>query len=353
MLKIAPKERLLEKVEEKLISNASKMSYEESGKRVAYGIEISKQTVMHKIEELNFEKEIEPNEVKKNVKNIYIIADEDHVALQKGGTAMPRMIIVYDDINKVGKRIELKNKKHFGGIYKSKIDDLWEEVLNYIENEYEIEKVQNIFIMGDGANWIKTGLDWIPGAKYVADEFHILKAIKEICSKESSELYDDLVRSIHENDFKKFKEISEFAIKNEDSKIEARRREKVNYVLNNEKGLRTFNDYRNELHGCSAEGHVSHLLSARMSTLPMGWKETNVDKMSKLRFYLADGKNVKELIKNKNKIIEFPNQEKVSFYAHEKQKKSYPIPIYNYEIGFDTYDEKELFKYIMSRNIVI
>ena len=353
LLKIAPEERLIENVETRLIDNASKMSYEESGKRAAYGVEISKQTVMNKIEELNFDEELETKEIKRQVKNIYIIADEDHVALQTGGIAMPRMIIVYDDLNKVGKRIELQNKKHFGGIYKARIDDLWEEVLNYIENEYNLEKVSNIFIMGDGASWIKTGLDWIPGAKYVADEFHILKALKEACSKESTELFNDLVNCIRQNDFERFKDIAEFAIKNNDKNIEEKRREKINYILNNEQGIRNFNDHREDLHGCSAEGHVSHLLSARMSTLPMGWKEDNVDNMSKLRFYLADGKDVKDLIKNKNKIIEFPNQEKVRHFAHEKAQKSYPIPIYNHEIEFNTYDEKELYKYIMSRNIAI
>lgn len=353
LLKIAPEERLIENVETRLIDNASKMSYEESGKRAAYGVEISKQTVMNKIEELNFEEELETKEIKRQVKNIYIIADEDHVALQTGGIAMPRMIIVYDDLNKVGKRIELKNKKHFGGIYKARIDDLWEEVLNYLENEYELSKVTNIFIMGDGANWIKTGLEWIPGSKYVADEFHILEALKDVCSKESTELYSDLVKCIRENDFKRLEELGEFAVKNEDSNVENRRREKLRYVLNNEEGLRAFNFYSDELHGCSAEGHVSHLLSARMSSLPMGWKEDNVNNMSKLRYYLADGKQVKDLIKNKNKIIEFPNQEKARHFAHEKSQKSYPIPIYNHEIEFNTYDEKELFKHIMSRNIAV
>ena len=32
--------------------------------------------------------------------------------------------------------------------------------------------------------------------------------------------------------------------------------------------------------GCSAEGHVSHLLSARLSSRPMGWSITNLEQMA-------------------------------------------------------------------------
>lgn len=35
--------------------------------------------------------------------------------------------------------------------------------------------------------------------------------------------------------------------------------------------------------GCSAEGHVSSVLSERMSSRPMGWSETGSDRMCKLR----------------------------------------------------------------------
>lgn len=123
--------------------------------------EISKQTIMNKISELNINIEETKPEVKKVVDNIYCIADEDHVHFQKGGIEEPRLIVVYDSIMKDGKRTKLCNKKHFGGVYKGKIDDLWEEVLTYIDNTYDLEKVKNIYILGDGANWIKTGLEWI------------------------------------------------------------------------------------------------------------------------------------------------------------------------------------------------
>lgn len=84
--KISPKERLLENVETRLIEEAVETNYEKAGKVAAYKTEISKQTIMNKISELNINiEEIKP-EAKKVVDNIYCIADEDHVHLQKGGT---------------------------------------------------------------------------------------------------------------------------------------------------------------------------------------------------------------------------------------------------------------------------
>ena len=114
--KIAPKERLLENVETRMIEEAIETNYEKAGKTVAYKTEISKQTAMNKISELK----ININELKvlnkKEVDNIYIIADEDHVHLQKGGIEEPRLIVVYDSIERNRKRTKLCNKKHFGGV---------------------------------------------------------------------------------------------------------------------------------------------------------------------------------------------------------------------------------------------
>ena len=39
------------------------------------------------------------------------------------------------------------------------------------------------------------------------------------------------------------------------------------------------------VNGCSAESHVSHVLSDRLSSRPMGWSQTGADRMSKLRCY--------------------------------------------------------------------
>ena len=57
----------------------------------------------------------------------------------------------------------------------------------WIDNTYEIDKVKKIYILGDGANWIKTGLEWLHGSINVLDKIHLMKAVNGIVGKESKE----------------------------------------------------------------------------------------------------------------------------------------------------------------------
>lgn len=207
LIGIIPKQRLLKNVRERLINGAIDTSYEYAGKHAAYGVKISRQEVKNKIEELNLEQSFyEEKECKKRVENIYIIADEDHVHLQKGGIEEPRIIVVYDSFINNGKRIELQNKRHLGGLYKGEIDDLWEEVSTYLENNYDMEYVKKIFISGDGALWIKTGLEWINKSINILDRFHLIKAVNSIAGKNNIAKKIALFRKIKNLDFDGFKE---------------------------------------------------------------------------------------------------------------------------------------------------
>ncbi len=50
------------------------------------------------------------------------------------------------------------------------------------------------------------------------------------------------------------------------------------YLLNNwDSAVRRMQD--KNVYGCSAEGHVSHMYSDRMSSRPMGWSEAGADAM--------------------------------------------------------------------------
>ena len=355
--KIAPKERLLENVETKLIEEAIETNYEKAGKVAAYKTEISKQTIMNKISELNINIEETKPVQKKIVDNIYCIADEDHVHLQKGGIEEPRLIVVYDSIIRNGKRAKLCNKKHFGGVYKSRIDDLWEEVITYIEDNYDLEKVKNIFILGDGANWIKTGLDWMPRSINVLDKFHLMKAVNGIVGKESKDNAEEkaeykrrIYRSFYELDFNKTKEIVyEILAEEMEENVRIRKEKLLRYILNNKQGITNLYKYQKELHGCSAEGHISHLYSARLSSRPLGWKTINVNNVSKLRLIKADDKEIREVVHNKRKVIEFKEIEKIRHCAKEKMKESInfkPVSIPAMEFG--TTEQRRFFKQLLS-----
>ena len=88
-----------------------------------------------------------------------------------------KLIYVYDDKTEVSKgRTRLENIRYFTG--EMHPEDLWTEVATYIYEAYDLDSVENIYIAGDGARWIKTGTEIIKGSKYVLDHYHLSKYVK-------------------------------------------------------------------------------------------------------------------------------------------------------------------------------
>lgn len=92
---------------------------------------------------------------------------------------MTKLAYVYEGITNENGRNELVNKKYFGGVYEGGkgVEQLWEEVWDYIEDSYDTEELVKIYINGDGAAWIKSGQKRIAKAKFVLDRFHMHKYI--------------------------------------------------------------------------------------------------------------------------------------------------------------------------------
>ena len=54
--------------------------------------------------------------------------------------------------------------------------------------------------------------------------------------------------------------------------------------------------------GSSTESHVSHVLSERMSSRPMGWSKVGMAKMAELRAYYYNGGDMLELVRYQKKV---------------------------------------------------
>lgn len=344
---LSDNERMLVNVEENMLELATIKSYEFAGKKAAYDTVISKETVKNKIANLDFSNVLnDENKKKKKISELYIQADEDHVSLQDGNTAMPRLITIYEE-NRDGKLI---GKKKFGGIYTNDIDSLWEEVYTYIENNYEYENISQIYIMGDGANWIKTGLEWLPRSIYISDRFHIEKAVIALCGKDNMEYITKIRTAMFEFDFKKVKEIGQKIVKEEqDRSRKKRKEEQLEYLLNNEEGFK--NSIKYDVPGCAAEGDVSHTYSDRLSSRPLGWSENNVDKMARLRILRANGTNIRIVTRNENNISKekIEEQQKVIKMINNVKRKqesmiAYSIP----ELQYGDYETRRKIREILA-----
>ena len=304
---------------------------------------ISKQAIMKDLHSLEIPALIPFVKKKKQVKILYINADEDHVSLQfnnkkgdlkvglngyKSNTIEPRLACIFESIeaeSPTSKRKSLIGKHYFAGVYK-KSEDIWDEVLNYIEAVYDETYIERIYIMGDGAPWIKKGLE-VLGAKscFVLDKFHLNQAImRAIGHLEDSvgDARDTIYDGISFEDKKAiknvFKTATEFA--KSEGKCEQIRRSKV-YIENHWEAIIRPNEDEHARVGCSAEGQVSHLLSARLSSRPLGWSKKGVDKISRLRAYVANGGEVCDLLKYKQEKQERIVQEEIRREIKEEIKK--------------------------------
>lgn len=298
-------ERMDMLLQSQLVESAIDISYSKSGKNAISTQEFSNQTVMNTIRKLD---EIENSAVEKTalkkkaekkseVKILYIEADEDHVAMQDGSNKQMKLVYVHEGIKREGKnRNALINPRYFTGLY-SNSEQLWLEVADYIYKYYDTDKIEKVYLSGDGASWIKEGLNWIDKSIYVLDKFHLSKYIKQATAHMS---YITPVMWNYINKGKKewVKDVFEVILDctetgtKRESVLKARR-----YIMNNWEGIR--NQYNPDYVGCSAEGHVSHILSDRLSSRPMGWSRTGADQMARLRVYKKNGGKVYDLMKLK------------------------------------------------------
>lgn len=291
---IDPHERCDLTIKTKMLENVVDLSYEKSAN--AFSTTLSKQTVLNTIRKVDNNKLVFPNkEIKAKVKTIYVEADEDHVALQDGRNAMPYLVYVHEGfIDCDSRRKELKNVRYFSGMYK-KSEDLWIEVADYLEDNYDISYLETVYLSGDGASWIKQGKHWLPKVKPVLDKYHLNKYVIA-ATAHIPEMRSDIWKAINARDMNNLKAAIEEVLTCVDSEQRVETVIKFRtYINSNWIGIKNAQD---ELSiGCSAEGHISHILSDRLSSRPLGWCIEGVDDMARLRAFRANGGKIFDVLK--------------------------------------------------------
>ena len=303
MLGLDKHERFTEEAEVLLLTEALKTSYAEAAKVLPSKHMITKTTVMNKVHGIAEEMPMKEPEEVRIADYLFVEADEDHVAEQHGdqtspeenGSFISKLVYVYEnkqDTEGYADRKELVNKFYFGGLYPGAEGNerLWSKVQTYIDLNYDPDQLKRVFVSGDAAPWIKSGADRIDKALFCADKYHLMQYInhavgyikdKEEKEKTKNELWH-LLYSKKRKAKARFDEYtrSMLASAEKTKAIEDLR----TYVLGNWSAVRR--TLRNKLvNGCSAESHVSHVLSDRLSSRPMGWSPEGADCMSKIRCF--------------------------------------------------------------------
>ena len=174
----------------------------------------------------------------------------------------------------------------------------------YICEHYDTDYLKKVYIIGDGANWIESGTEYIAKSVFVIDKFHLAEYIH----KASRQMLDEadyakecIYKSLMKRDYNGFAKIISKMKKSADnpeavdkcSKYVSRHWPAVMRCLHDE-----------NVYGSSAEGHVSNMYSSRMSSRPMAWSADGVDGMCRLRCYISNYGESKiiDLVEYKRKI---------------------------------------------------
>ena len=289
-------ERLSCAAETAVLVEATRSSYSRAAKVLGKDAEISKTAVMDKVHAVQAELPFEKPEKKKCVEYLYIEADEDHIHKQektvsgKKSGMIGKLLYLYEGRTEKDGRRELTHVFYLGGLYAGSEENhrLFRRMQKYIETNYETKYLKKVYVSGDCGAWIKAGVSDIDKGVMVMDKYHLMKYINKAANQmldDAGEVKGRLWKALYKGKKKKF--VKTLKAVRKCAPNEKAVNECEEYVLNNwDSAVLRMQD--KNVYGCSAEGHVSHVYSDRMSSRPMGWSETGADAMCQLRCYVRD-----------------------------------------------------------------
>jgi hypothetical protein len=301
---------------------ATERSYAKSSEQACDGA-VSRQTVMKKTRQVE-EKPLEPETIRDDVSVLHIQADEDHVSMQDGRRdSVVKLAAIHEPLRRHKKRAYLPQRYCLSS-YQEKTDDFWLRIATEIDKRYANAEQLKIYIHGDGASWIKTGLQWLPNSRFVLDKFHVKQYMRPVAGGDQA--YMDLMWDcLNQDDYKTLKELVKAFIDQETCSAE--KGEKfLRYVKNNWHGIAIWSDDQESAGGSCAEGLVSHILSDRLSSRPKAWLDEGLETVSRLRVYRSNGGQIKpdDLRKTYDKAV--INREKVTKMMAKTASKFAPLP---------------------------
>lgn len=316
---IGPREHVAPSLKATLVARAVKMPYS----MAAEGTLVTKQTVHNVLKKIKVENEEINNELteKKVVKTLYIEADEDHVALQNGKKLILPIVYIHEGWRQENTRRRLINPFYISG--EEDTEELWYSALDYIYNHYDFEQIEQIFIGGDGASWIKKGTTIINKSHYVLDRFHLIKYLKR-ASLRDDDVFNTLQELVYECNWDVLNKVLVALIEGAQSEQDKEKVKKcLQYIKNNRDGIEAYKKFP-EILGVSAEGHVSHILADRISSRPKGWSIIGVNIIAKLRTLLANGVDIRKIVmqglKHNDKNLKDEPKEKHKYQKTKKER---------------------------------
>lgn len=222
--------------------------------------------------------------------------DEIHANLQIKGNKgksknqiCPCAIVHEGYVKQDVKRKKLKNVRNFATA-KLSYSSLWEIIYDYVSQKYDIDKIDYLFVSGDGAKGIKDYSNVFPNAIFVLDKFHYKKKYLSYIFKDNLTLLNIADEYLRNDMIDEFKALVSSQIKLFPDQKE-QMIEKQDYILNNLDGI------KNQKHPmykcpCSMEGHVSNRYARYITSSPYAFSLDGLENKLQLLVLNANKHNL-------------------------------------------------------------
>jgi len=270
---------------------------------------------------------------------LYIMADEKFIPIQgqpdPPNREMIKMAIIFEGIQAIKrkdgsltKRKRILNKT----IVANTNNDFWDSVIDTLYKKYDMEKVENIYLMGDGASWIKTGVDLLKyptnNVTFGIDSFHFNQAIKKISPNKP---VCDILRNYARHNLKdEFQYVVDSIIDNSLEKDETIQKN-LSYIKNQ------WDYYQisvNQIEvGCPMEQAIAHILSSVFTNVAKAYSRNHLHTYLNNRILYQNNHDIRSVVLSKiYEETNYNNEFDFSIFEHKIQPTNPTIQEFNKNI---------------------
>ncbi len=253
--------------------------------------EISRQTVHNRLVALD-DLAVPVERVEEAPETLDIFADEDHVHLTPKGRAIVPLVTVTEGMDESNpKRHKTINPIHLAA-FGMTAEAFRENVIAVLAERYDLDKVKQINVHGDGAPWIQALQQLIPHSRLVLDGYHLEKELRSVLCLDGAKQYAAVIRqAMKKDDYDAFERYCEsIYTKQTTENGQEKVREFVEYCANHWNAIVV--RVSKETCGSCTEPQVSHVLSDRLSRNPIAWSKDGLNRMTMLVVYTKNGGKV-------------------------------------------------------------
>lgn len=249
-----------------------------------------------------------PDNESKVVSRLFMEADGVMLSLQRERQrkAEVKLGIAYEGWEKIGKDRHRTVNKVMHAAVASGEQDFWAGMTLKAQGTYDLTRIKETIIGGDGASWVREGTGYVNG-RFQLDRYHLNKELT-IALGRDKEAKGKVWQACNSGEVAKALQIMEELLKKTRGEKAERIVQAIRYLQENSSGLadyrQTLGDEAKGLRRTGAmEGNVDKLVVRRMKNQGMSWTIKGIRRLLCVRFLVLEKKLSSWLVKEKTSSV--------------------------------------------------